>query len=122
MRQLKNKITKMGHPTCVVVVVAVIATLQVVSAAAAREFLEAHNEARAAVGVSPKLGNATSLVVRYQRNKMDGDAADGGGGMGEGEELLQPHRQHVRAGSHTGGVEEVLGIGVRSSFVCQTRG
>ncbi|KAK7309250.1 hypothetical protein RJT34_05821 [Clitoria ternatea] len=41
---------------------------------AAREFLEAHNEARAAVGVEPlswseKLGNATSLMVRYQRNQ-----------------------------------------------------
>ncbi|XP_061374469.1 STS14 protein-like [Gastrolobium bilobum] len=43
--------------------------------AAAREFLEAHNQARAAVGVEPlnwseKLANATSLLVRYQRNKM----------------------------------------------------
>lgn len=42
---------------------------------AAREFLEAHNEARTAVGVEPlnwsqKLGNASSLMVRYQRNKM----------------------------------------------------
>ncbi|ESW28863.1 hypothetical protein PHAVU_002G024400 [Phaseolus vulgaris] len=43
--------------------------------AAASEYLEAHNEARAAVGVEPlrwseKLGNASSLMVRYQRNKM----------------------------------------------------
>ncbi|XP_027362664.1 STS14 protein-like [Abrus precatorius] len=42
--------------------------------AAAREFLEAHNEARGAVGVEPlkwseKLANLTSLLVRYQRNK-----------------------------------------------------
>ncbi|KAF7828798.1 STS14 protein [Senna tora] len=65
----------------------VVAVLQVLSAfwgttraaaevalpAAATEFLEAHNEARAAVGVEPlkwsqKLANATSLLVRYQRN------------------------------------------------------
>ncbi|KAK7252869.1 hypothetical protein RIF29_37121 [Crotalaria pallida] len=43
--------------------------------AAAKEFLEAHNEARAAVGVEPlswseKLANSTSLLVRYQRNKV----------------------------------------------------
>ncbi|TKY70509.1 STS14 protein [Spatholobus suberectus] len=43
--------------------------------AAGREFLEAHNQARAAVGVEPlnwseKLANASSLMVRYQRNKM----------------------------------------------------
>lgn len=43
--------------------------------AAAREFLEAHNLARAAVGVAPlkwseKLGNGTNRVVRFQRNKM----------------------------------------------------
>ncbi|XVF17796.1 hypothetical protein REPUB_Repub10bG0154800 [Reevesia pubescens] len=43
--------------------------------AAAREFLEAHNQARSAVGVGPlkwseQLGNATSLLARYQRNKM----------------------------------------------------
>ena len=42
---------------------------------AAREFLEAHNQARAAVSVKPltwseKLANATSLLVRNQRNKM----------------------------------------------------
>lgn len=41
---------------------------------AAKEFLEAHNEARAAVGVQPlqwseKLGKDSSLLVRYQRNK-----------------------------------------------------
>ncbi|KAI9089052.1 hypothetical protein K1719_029331 [Acacia pycnantha] len=42
---------------------------------AARQFLDAHNEARAAVGVPPlqwsqKLANATSLLVRSQRNRM----------------------------------------------------
>ncbi|XP_021274324.1 STS14 protein [Herrania umbratica] len=42
---------------------------------AAREFLEAHNQARAAVGVGPlrwseQLANATSRLARYQRNKM----------------------------------------------------
>ncbi|KAF2295109.1 hypothetical protein GH714_031547 [Hevea brasiliensis] len=42
---------------------------------AARDFLEAHNQARAAVGVGPlkwseMLANATSRLVRYQRNKM----------------------------------------------------
>ncbi|XP_028242838.1 STS14 protein-like [Glycine soja] len=42
--------------------------------ASAREFLEAHNQARAEVGVealswSEKLGNVSSLMVRYQRNK-----------------------------------------------------
>lgn len=42
---------------------------------AASEFLEAHNQARAAVGVGPlkwseKLANASSRLVRYQRNKM----------------------------------------------------
>ncbi|KAE8715702.1 STS14 protein [Hibiscus syriacus] len=42
---------------------------------AAREFLEAHNQARAAVGVGPlkwseQLANASSLLTRYQRNKM----------------------------------------------------
>ncbi|KAL4314280.1 hypothetical protein HN51_068544 [Arachis hypogaea] len=41
----------------------------------AKEYLDAHNEARAAVGVQPlswsdKLANATSLMVRYQRNNM----------------------------------------------------
>ncbi|XP_057449458.1 STS14 protein-like [Lotus japonicus] len=43
--------------------------------AAATEFLEAHNQARAAVGVEPlewseKLGKDASLFVRYQRNKF----------------------------------------------------
>ncbi|XP_012079118.1 STS14 protein [Jatropha curcas] len=42
---------------------------------AAREFLQAHNQARAAVGVGPlkwseMLANATSRVARYQRIKM----------------------------------------------------
>ena len=41
---------------------------------AAKQFLDAHNEARAEVGVPPlqwsqKLANATSLLVRSQRNK-----------------------------------------------------
>ncbi|KAF3438853.1 hypothetical protein FNV43_RR17128 [Rhamnella rubrinervis] len=49
--------------------------------AAAREFVEAHNQARAAVGVDPlkwseTLANATSRVVRYQRNKMGCQFAD----------------------------------------------
>ncbi|GMP31626.1 hypothetical protein CsSME_00005767 [Camellia sinensis var. sinensis] len=39
------------------------------------DFLEPHNQARAEVGVEPlkwseKLANGTSLLVRYQRNKM----------------------------------------------------
>lgn len=43
--------------------------------AAAKEFLEAHNQAREAVGVAPLkwsegLANATSRLVRYQRNNM----------------------------------------------------
>ncbi|XP_061338548.1 STS14 protein-like [Gastrolobium bilobum] len=43
--------------------------------AAAREFLEAHDMARAEVGVQPlrwsqQLANATSRLVRYQRDKM----------------------------------------------------
>ncbi|XP_047155567.1 STS14 protein-like [Vigna umbellata] len=43
--------------------------------AAARDFLEAHNEARAAVGVEPlrwseQVANVTSKLVRYQRDKM----------------------------------------------------
>ncbi|KAF4380669.1 hypothetical protein F8388_017023 [Cannabis sativa] len=42
---------------------------------AAKEYLQAHNQARAAVGVEPldwseTLANASSRVVRYQRNKM----------------------------------------------------
>ncbi|MBA0590477.1 hypothetical protein Gorai_019182 [Gossypium raimondii] len=42
---------------------------------AARKFLAAHNQARAAVGVGPlkwstQLVNAASLLARYQRNKM----------------------------------------------------
>jgi hypothetical protein len=41
----------------------------------AKEFLQSHNQARAAVGVGPlkwseMLANATSRLVRYQRNKM----------------------------------------------------
>ena len=43
--------------------------------AAAAEYLEAHNQARAAVGVGPltwseSLANGTSRLVRYQRDKM----------------------------------------------------
>ncbi|KAI4327532.1 hypothetical protein L6164_019981 [Bauhinia variegata] len=69
-----------------VFLLAAVATLQVSGSAqgagstvalpkAASEFLNAHNEARATVGVQPlnwsdKLANATSLLVRYQRNKM----------------------------------------------------
>ncbi|XP_062102307.1 STS14 protein [Humulus lupulus] len=42
---------------------------------AAKEYLQAHNQARAAVGVEPlewseTLANASSRLVRYQRNKM----------------------------------------------------
>ncbi|KAI8019438.1 STS14 protein [Camellia lanceoleosa] len=80
------------------------------------DFLEPHNQARAEVGVEPlkwseKLANGTSLLVRYQRNKMGCnfanltgskyrgepvvgewvggcDAARGRGGVGGGEEVL----------------------------------
>ncbi|XP_050291544.1 STS14 protein [Quercus robur] len=43
--------------------------------AAAKEYLDGHNQARAEVGVGPlswseQLANATSRLVRYQRNKM----------------------------------------------------
>ncbi|KAE7999850.1 hypothetical protein FH972_004242 [Carpinus fangiana] len=43
--------------------------------AAAQEFLDGHNQARAAVGVGPlkwseRLANGTSRLVRYQRDKM----------------------------------------------------
>ncbi|KAJ6413080.1 hypothetical protein OIU84_005983 [Salix udensis] len=42
---------------------------------AAKEFLQPHNQARAAVGVGPlkwseMLANATGRLVRYQRNRM----------------------------------------------------
>ncbi|KAK8478045.1 hypothetical protein V6N13_086063 [Hibiscus sabdariffa] len=48
---------------------------------AAREFLGAHNQARAAVGVgrlkwSAQLANATALLARHQRNKMGCQFAD----------------------------------------------
>ncbi|AES94825.1 hypothetical protein MtrunA17_Chr5g0403201 [Medicago truncatula] len=48
---------------------------------AAKEFLESHNKARAEVGVEPlqwseKLAKDTSLLVRYQRNKMACDFAN----------------------------------------------
>jgi hypothetical protein len=47
----------------------------------AKEFLESHNKARAEVGVEPlqwseKLAKDTSLLVRYQRNKMNCDFAN----------------------------------------------
>lgn len=47
----------------------------------AEEFLEAHNQARAEVGVGPlswseKLANDTSLLVRYQRDKKGCEFAD----------------------------------------------
>lgn len=50
-------------------------TVPVALPSAARDFLEAHNQARAAVGVGPlkwteMLANATSKLVRYQRDKM----------------------------------------------------
>ncbi|XP_012574554.1 STS14 protein [Cicer arietinum] len=48
---------------------------------AAQEFLDSHNKARAEVGVEPlewseKLAKDTSLLVRYQRNKMGCDFAN----------------------------------------------
>ncbi|CAI8588774.1 unnamed protein product [Vicia faba] len=48
---------------------------------AAQEFLDSHNKARAEVGVAPlqwsdKLAKDTSLLVRYQRNKMGCDFAN----------------------------------------------
>ncbi|XWS41990.1 hypothetical protein CRYUN_Cryun17cG0130000 [Craigia yunnanensis] len=51
-------------------------TAPAVLPSAARVFLEAHNQARAAVGVGPlkwseQLANATGRLARYQRNKMD---------------------------------------------------
>lgn len=47
----------------------------VVPSSSAGEFLEAHNQARAAVGVGPlkwsgELANASSRLARYQRNKL----------------------------------------------------
>lgn len=80
---------QMAHPLLALAVLAVCLDLahgvtHIVQAplpAAAREFLQVHNQARAAVGVSPlkwseKLANATSRLVRYQRNKMGCDFAD----------------------------------------------
>ncbi|XVF61937.1 hypothetical protein PTKIN_Ptkin08bG0175600 [Pterospermum kingtungense] len=48
---------------------------QLVAPNAAREFLDAHNQARAAVGVGPlkwsnQLSNATDHLARYQSNRM----------------------------------------------------
>lgn len=85
--------------------------------AAAREFLEEQNQARAAVGVAPlkwseKLGNGTNRLVRYQRNngvpicksdqrkirskpargkRNDSDTKHGCGYLGEREDFLQSH-------------------------------
>ncbi|KAL2333656.1 hypothetical protein Fmac_014869 [Flemingia macrophylla] len=80
---IKDK--KMINPA-LFLLLAAIATLNVSSSAdapapapvlptAAREFLEAHNQARAAVGVQPlrwseSVANVTARLVRYQRIKM----------------------------------------------------
>lgn len=68
---------------------------------AAEEFLQGHNQARAAVGVGPlswssQLANATSLLVRYQRNKMGCKFADlsnskyGGNQLWAGGQIVTP--------------------------------
>lgn len=91
--------------------------------AAAKEFLEAHNEARASVGVQPlrwseQMANTTGRLVRYQRDRMACQFANLTAGkyganqlLARGEAVtprmaveewvkqrpvLQPHGQHVR--------------------------
>ncbi|KAF5736089.1 hypothetical protein HS088_TW14G00223 [Tripterygium wilfordii] len=59
---------------------------------AAREYLLSHNQARAAVGVGPlkwseMLANATSRLVRYQRNKKNCQFAKLGGNKFGGNQL-----------------------------------
>ncbi|XP_068303477.1 STS14 protein-like [Pyrus communis] len=70
------------HPLLVLAALAIaISSVHVAAAQApssnpsAREYLQAHNQARAAVGVEPlkwseSLANATSRLVRYQRNNQ----------------------------------------------------
>nr|GMC66049.1 STS14 protein [Ipomoea batatas] len=58
----------------------------------AQEFLDAHNQARAEVGVaalnwSPMLATAASLQVRYQRDKKNCSFADISGGKYGGNQL-----------------------------------
>ncbi|XP_029130773.1 STS14 protein, partial [Cajanus cajan] len=72
------KTKKMIFPRALFLLAAAVAAFHVASsaeAAAAGEFLEAHNEARAAVGVQPlrwseQVANVTERLVRYQRMKM----------------------------------------------------
>lgn len=72
-----------NYPLFLLAVLAIFFKISVKSAvtpppplqATAREFLEAHNQARASVGVQPlkwneQIGNTTNNLVRYQRNKM----------------------------------------------------
>ncbi|XP_031107943.1 STS14 protein-like [Ipomoea triloba] len=59
----------------------------------AQEFLEAHNQARAEVGVaalnwSPMLATAASLEVRYQRDKKNCGFADTSSGKYGGNQML----------------------------------
>ena len=56
-----------------------------------------------------------------------GDAAHGGGGVGEAEAILQPRRQLLRPQPplrrlHAGRVEEVGGARLRSGHVCEGAG
>ncbi|XP_028764010.1 STS14 protein [Neltuma alba] len=83
-RARKSMKTKMVHlrPLFAVAFLAILqvspsatTTAEVELPDAAKQFLDAHNQARAAVGVAPlqwsqKLANATSLLVRSQRNRM----------------------------------------------------
>ncbi|XP_031401555.1 STS14 protein isoform X2 [Punica granatum] len=60
---------------------------------ASQEFLEAHNDARSGVGVGPlkwsqALANLTSLLVRYQRDKMGCQFANLTAGKYGGNQLL----------------------------------
>uniref|UniRef100_A0A5B7BX51 Putative STS14 protein-like n=1 Tax=Davidia involucrata TaxID=16924 RepID=A0A5B7BX51_DAVIN len=59
---------------------------------ATQEFLDTHNQARAEVGVGPlewseKLANATSLLVRYQRDKKGCNFAELSAGKYGGNQL-----------------------------------
>ena len=115
------------------------------------EYLDVHNQARAEVGVgglqwSEQLANATSLLVRYQRDKHSCQFANlsnskyGGNQLwASGSAAMTPRlaveewvgekkyynhsdnscvANHVW-GVHTGGLEEIAGIGVCQSCVCQ---
>ncbi|XP_047155246.1 STS14 protein-like, partial [Vigna umbellata] len=93
--------------------------------AAASEYLEAHNEARAVVGVEPlrwseKLGNASSLMVRYQRNKMKCEFANlttskyGGNQLWAGVTTVAPRvavEEWVKEKEHAGGVGNSTEVG-----------